>query len=189
VSVDSEEVRAVRSFKRWLDRSLTAQAVVVFPMGVGFAALFRRHEHPVLWVILGALYTAVTLAFLAVQRRRTCRAVGTDPGEIADLNRKIRHREVPKDPGEQATMRRLVAEQLGQMERGGRWLPYWLGAMGLIAAGLLALGAVTGSLTFPLVFAVGVAGFCYWVLWMRRHAMDRVRFMHSALRNQGERVS
>ncbi len=179
----------MRAFKRWLDRSLIAQAVLVFPLAVGIAALFRRDEHPVLWVVHGASYAAVTIAFLAVQRRRVGRAVGTDPGGLADLNRKIRHREVPSDPEEQATMRRLVAEQLGKMERGGRWLPYWLGLMGLIAVGMLALGVASGSLTFPLVFAVAMSGFCYGIIRMRRVALDRHRYMRSALQGQSERVS
>ncbi|MFD3504293.1 hypothetical protein ACFWWT_38480 [Streptomyces sp. NPDC058676] len=179
----------MRALKRWLERSLTAQAILLFPLAVGVAALFRRNEHPVLWVIHGTVYATIVIACLAVQRRKVGRAVGTDPGGIADLNRKIRHREVPRDPEEQATMRRLVAEQLGRMERGGRWLPYWLGLMGLIAVGMLALGVATGSLVFPLVFAVAVAGFCFWVIRMRRLAMDRHRYMRSALQGQRERVS
>ncbi|MFE2214230.1 hypothetical protein ACFW93_20000 [Streptomyces canus] len=96
----------------------------------------------------------------------------------------IRHREMPRDAEERAAMRQLVAEQLGRMERGGRWLPYWLGFMGLVA-----LGAITGSPAFPLVFAVGVAGFCYLVVRMRRRAMDSHHDMCSALRNQGEQVA
>ncbi|MFI6038499.1 hypothetical protein ACIBBD_31065 [Streptomyces sp. NPDC051315] len=180
----------MRALKRWFDRSLTAQAVVIFLVAVGVIALLSdRDEHPASWLIQGAIYTAIVMVFLAVQRRRTGRAVGTDPRGLAELNRRIRHREVPKDPEEQAAMRRLVAEQLGRMERGGRWLPYWLGFMGLVAAGMIALGVVNGSLAFPLVFAVGVIGFCCWVLWMRRHWMDRCRFMRSALQSRHERVS
>lgn len=82
-------------------------------------------------------------------------------------------------------MQKMVAEQLGKMERGGRWLPYWLACMGLIAAGMLALGIVTGSPVFPLVFAVGVAVFCVWILWMRRRALERHRHMRSALQSHG----
>ncbi|WP_405616686.1 hypothetical protein [Streptomyces sp. NBC_00076] len=179
----------MRAFKRWLDRSLTAQAALAFLLGVGVNALLRRDDHPVLWVIHAVIYTGVIIAFLAVRRRRASRAVGTDAAGIAELNRKIRHREVPRDAEERATMRRLVAEQLGQMERGGRWLPYWLGFMGLVAIGMVVLGAFTGSLVFPLAFAVGVAGFCYGILWMRRRAMGLHRDMRSALRNQNEQVA
>ncbi|GHB48839.1 hypothetical protein GCM10010377_44750 [Streptomyces viridiviolaceus] len=171
----------MRALKGRLDRSLTAQAVVIFPLGVGIAALFRRDEHPVWWVIQGAFYSAIAITFVAMQRRRAARAAGTGPRTVAELQRKIRHREVPEQPEERATMRRLVAEQLGRMERGGRWLPYWLGLMGLIAVGMLALGAVNGSLVFPLLFAVGVIGFCSWALWMRRRTLDRYRHMRSAL--------
>ncbi|MFE9442030.1 hypothetical protein ACFYO2_24165 [Streptomyces sp. NPDC006602] len=92
------------AFKRWLDRRPTAQAVVIFPLGVGVTALFRRNEHPLSWVIQGALYTAIAITFLAVQHRRVGRAVGTDPSGTADLSRKIRHREVPSDPGEQVAV-------------------------------------------------------------------------------------
>ncbi|WP_336319825.1 hypothetical protein [Streptomyces lavendofoliae] len=174
----------MRAFKRWLDRSLTAQAVMIFLLGVGITALFRRHEHPVWWAIHSALYTAVAVTVLAVQRRRLSRAIGTGPRGIADLNSKIRRREVPSDPQEQTAMRRLVAEQLKRMERAGRWLPYWLGLMGLVAVGMVALGATTGSLVSPLIFAVGLTAFCSWVLWMRRLSMDRCRYMHSALQGQ-----
>ncbi|MGW2236893.1 hypothetical protein [Streptomyces sp. NPDC001759] len=62
-------------------------------------------------------------------------------------------------------MRRLVAEHLRRMERGGRWLPYSLGLMGLIAVGVLVLGAVTGSLSLPVFSAVLMIGMCCWILW------------------------
>ncbi|MFB4421642.1 hypothetical protein C5F59_011175 [Streptomyces sp. QL37] len=175
----------MRALKLWLDRSLTAQAVLIFVLGVGANALFRRDGHLGWWVVQTAVFTAVAIAIVAAQRRRTGRAAGTDPRGIAELNRRIRHREVPSDPEQRATMRRLVAEQLGKMERGGRWLPYWLAGMGLIAAGMLVLGFVTGSLTVALVFAVGVAVFCSWVFWTRRRALERHRHMRSALRNHG----
>ncbi|MFC8126305.1 hypothetical protein [Streptomyces sp. NPDC057302] len=173
----------MRAFKRWFDRSLTAQAILLFPLGVGFAALFRRNEHPVVWVIQGVLYTAAIITFVAVQRRRASRAAGTDARGIVELNRKIRHREVPREPAERATMRRLVAQQLGQIERGRRWLPFWLGSMLLLAVGMLVLGATTGSLAIPLVSAGGLIGLCLWALWMRRRSLDRFRHMHTSLQS------
>jgi hypothetical protein len=179
-----EEVRAVLSLKRLLDRSLTAQATLVFLLGLGITALLRRDEHPAVWVFQSALYTGVAIAVLAVQRRRAARAVGIDTDGLADLNRKIRHHEVPQDPEERAAVRRLVAEQLGHMERAGKWLPYWLGAMGLVAVGMLVLGILSGSLVFPLLFAVGMAALCLWVLWMRRRSLDRLRRMRQALRQE-----
>ncbi|MEW1681807.1 hypothetical protein [Streptomyces sp. T12] len=172
------------SLKRLLDRSLTAQAILVFLLGLGVTALFRRDEHPAVWVLHSALYTGIAIAFLAVQRRRAARAVGTDAGGLADLNRKIRHREVPQVTEEQAAVRRLVAEQLGQMERAGKWLPYWLGAMGLIAIGLFVLGAMSGSLVFPSVFAAGMVALCFWVVWMRRRSLDRLHWMRQALQQK-----
>ncbi|MEV0097326.1 hypothetical protein [Streptomyces sp. NPDC050738] len=175
----------MRAFKLWLDRSLPAQAVLVLVLAVGINALFRQGESPVRWLTQGAAYAAVAIAILAVQRRRASRAAGTDSRGLAELNRKIRHREVPTNPGEQASMRRLVAEHQGQMDKGGRWLPWWLGFMGLIGVGLIVLGAATGSLVFPLVFMVGVIVFCVWVLWMRRRNLARIHHMRSALQNKG----
>ncbi|MFG2427882.1 hypothetical protein [Streptomyces sp. NPDC048590] len=175
----------MRTLKAVLDRSLTAQAIVIFVLGVGVYALIRRDTSPVLWVVQSALITAMAVGAIAVQRRRAGRAAGTDARGIAELNRKIRHRDVPRDPRERAAMGRLVAEQLGRMERGGRWLPYWLGCMGLIAVGLLVLGITTGSLVYPLVFAVGTVAFCCWVMWMRRRAMELHRHMRAALEGQG----
>ncbi|MFD9002995.1 hypothetical protein ACFV0T_18770 [Streptomyces sp. NPDC059582] len=174
----------MHALKSWLDRSLFAQGVLVLVLAVGVNALLRRGEHPAIWVIQAALYTAICVGFMAVQRRRIARAAGTDPRGLAELNRKIVHRVVPQDPQEQATMRRLVDEHLGRMERGKRWLPYWLGFMGLVAAGLLVLGVSTGELTLPLVFAVGVIGFCYWMMWMRRRSLERCRYMDSALKSR-----
>ncbi|MEW1928201.1 MULTISPECIES: hypothetical protein [unclassified Streptomyces] len=173
----------MRAFKRWFDRSLTAQAVLIFLLGVGVTALFRRDEHPVVWVIQGVLYAAIVIAFVAVQRRRASRAAGTDARGIVELHRKIRHREVPREPEERATMRRLVAEQLGQIERGRRWLPYWLGSMILVAVGTLAAGVATGSWVLPLILAAAVIGFCCWALWMRRRSIDRFRYMRSSLQS------
>ncbi|MFE3518124.1 hypothetical protein [Streptomyces sp. NPDC059166] len=175
----------MRTLKALLDRSLTAQAIVIFVVGVAVHALLRRDGNIVWWVVQSALLTAVVIAIIAVQRRRTSRAAGADPRGIAELNRKIRHRELPRDPQERATMRRLVDEQLGKMERGGRWLPYWLGCMGLIAVGLLVLGTATGSVVFPLLFAAGTAAFCYWLMWMRGRAMESHRHMRAALDEQG----
>ncbi len=179
-----EKVCTVLSLKRLLDRSLTAQATLVFLLGLGVTALIRRDEHPAVWVFQSALYTGVAVAVLAVQRRRAARAAGTDAGGLTDLNRKIRHHEMPQDPEEQTAMRRLVAEQLGQMERAGKWLPYWLGAMGLFAVGMVVLGAVSGSLVFPLLLAVGMVVLCFWVLRVRRHSLDHLRWMRQALRQE-----
>ncbi|MFF1308331.1 hypothetical protein [Streptomyces sp. NPDC058307] len=179
----------MRSFKRWLDRSLAAQAVLIFLLGVGASALFRRGDHPVFWVVQAAFYAAITIGFVAVQRRRASRAAGTDPRGLVELGRRIRRREVPSEPGERESMRRLVDDQLGVLERKGRWLPYWLGFMGLIAAALLALGVATGSLVFPVVFAVCVIGFCCWIVWMRRLTLDRYHYMRTALREEHARVS
>ncbi|KES02958.1 hypothetical protein BU52_33090 [Streptomyces toyocaensis] len=172
------------SLKRLLDRSPTAQAIVVFLLGLGITALIRRDEHPAVWVFQSALYTGVAVAVLALQRRRTARAVGTDAAGLADLNQKIRHHEVPRDPEEQTAMRQLVAEQLGQTERAGKWLPYWLGAMGLAAVGMLVLGAASGSMTFPLLFALGTLALCSWILWIRRRSLDRLHRIHQTLHQE-----
>ncbi|HWU07476.1 MAG TPA: hypothetical protein VN520_14035 [Streptomyces sp.] len=175
----------MRALKLWLDRSPAAQAVLVFTLAMVMNLLFRQDWHFGWWVLRAGVLTAVVMGVVAAQRRRTVRVAGIGPRKIADLNRKIRHREVPEDPEERATMGRLVAEQLGKMERGGRWLPYWLGSMGLVAVGLIVLGAVSGSLTAPLVFAVGTVGLCSWVLRTRRRSMELHRHMRSALRNPG----
>lgn len=174
----------MHSVKLWLNRSLTAQAVLAVAIGVGISAAFRHDEHPLIWLLHGTAYAAVAIGVLAVQRRRAGRAAGTDPRRVADLTLKVRRREVPGDPQERETMRRLVDDQLGTMERAGRWLPYWLGLMGLVAAGMLALGIIGGSLLFPLVFAVAMAAFCFWILRMRRRTLDTYRHMRSALENQ-----
>ncbi|MEU0407209.1 hypothetical protein ABZ307_05175 [Streptomyces griseorubiginosus] len=178
----------MRSLKRWLDRSLTAQAVLIFLVCLGVTALVHWDWNPVLWMVRGVLYTAIAVTFIAVQRRRALRATGTDARGLAELGRGIRHREVPTDPEERAAMRRLVNDQLERLERSARWLPYWLGFMGLIAAAILALGVATGSVALPLVFALGTAVFCYWIVWMRRRAIERHTYMRSALREQNERV-
>ncbi|CAM5696368.1 hypothetical protein SALBM135S_01950 [Streptomyces alboniger] len=172
----------MRALKRRLDRSLIAQAVLIFAVTAAVTVLLRPDEHPAWWVLKGVLYTSIAMAFVVAQRRKAGRAAGTDPRKVADLHRGIRHREVPRDPEERASMRRLVAAQLGQMERGTRWLPYWLGVMGLIAVGTLLVGTATGSMTVPLILAAGVLAFCCWVLWMRHVSMDRFRYMHSVLR-------
>ncbi|MGW0934763.1 hypothetical protein [Streptomyces sp. NPDC002666] len=175
----------MQTVKHWFSDSLIAQGLVVLVLGLGLGALFRRDDDPGVWMVQGLFYTVVVVGFLAVQRRRTSRATGAGPRAIAGLSRKIRHREVPRDPEERALMLRLVEDQLGKIERGGRWMPYWLAFMGLVAAGLLVLGAAKGSLVFPLVFAVGVVAFCLWILWMRRRALELHHHMRSALRKHG----
>ncbi|WP_282794239.1 hypothetical protein [Streptomyces sp. CC224B] len=174
----------MHGLKRWLDHSLFAQALLIFPLGVAVTALFRQDAHPVRWLVQGAIYTGAALACLTFQRRRVGRAVGSDPDTVTRLDRKIRRREVPGEPGERAAMRRLVAEHERRLERSGRWLPYWLGGMALIAVVMLVLGAVTGSLVVPVLFAAGVGAFCCWIVWVRRRSEERCRFMRSALREQ-----
>lgn len=175
--------------KRRLERSLAAQSVLAFVLALGITALFRRDDHPVVWVVHAAFYTAVAVGAATWQRRRAARSVGTDSGGFADLAIRIRRRDVPEDPRERAMMRRLVADSLRKIERGRRWLPYYLGLLGLLAAGMLVLGAVRGSWVFPAVFAAGVAAFACSVLWMRRRSLERLRFMRDALQRDGERVS
>ncbi|MFD8308191.1 hypothetical protein ACFV29_38555 [Streptomyces sp. NPDC059690] len=145
--MDYEEIGAASALKRRLDSSLTAQAVLAFLLALSVTALFSRpDEHPTSRLLRSVLHAGMGVVFMVVQRRRIGRAAGTDASRLADLNRKIRHREVPTDPGERAAMRRLVAKHLRPVERGRRWLPYWMGLMGLIAVGVLVLGAATDSL-------------------------------------------
>ncbi|MHC3475092.1 hypothetical protein ACYF6T_41345 [Streptomyces sp. 7R007] len=178
------------ALKRRLDRSLTAQAVLAFLLALAITAPFSRpDEHPALWLLRSLFYTGIGFAFMVVQRRRIGRATGTDPRRLADLNRKIMHREVPSDPEERAVMRRLVDEHLRRMEGAGRWLPYLLGLMSLIAVAVLVLGAATGSLSLPVFTAVLLIGIAWWTVWTRRRSIDRCHSMQSALREQDERVS
>ncbi|MCX0246315.1 hypothetical protein [Streptomyces drozdowiczii] len=176
----------MHTVKHWFNDSLIGQGLVVFGLGVGLNALLRHDEHPAMWLVQGAVYTAVVMVALVLQRRRTSRATGASPDAIAGLDRKIRHHEVPDDPEERAVMRRLVDEHLGKMERGKRWLPFWMAFMGLIVVAMFVLAATTGgSLLFPLAFAVFMAAFCAWILWMRRRSLAMNRGMRTALRERG----
>ncbi|WAX76887.1 hypothetical protein [Streptomyces sp. KMM 9044] len=186
--------------KRLLGRSLAARAMLILTPGVGGTAPFRRDEHPVVWIVQATLYTGAAVAILAARRpppaaRRPPpavpygrRAAGVGPGAVADLNRGIRRGEVPPDPEERAAMRRLADDQLDRIQRAGRWFPYWLALRGLVAAGLLVLGAVSGSVVPSAVFAVGTLGFLWWVVWRRRRSMRRLRTARSVSESPGERV-
>ncbi|MFC8536220.1 hypothetical protein ACFUJY_19995 [Streptomyces sp. NPDC057249] len=175
----------MHTVKHWFNDSLVGQGLLVFGLGVGLNALLRHDDPPAMWLVQGAVFTVVAMVAIVLQRRRMSRVTGASPGAIAGLLRKIRHHEVPRDPRERAVMRRLVDDQLGKIERGERWLPYWLGAMGLIAVGLLVLGFTGGALGYSLFFAVFVAAFCVWLLWTRRRALTLYRDMRRALREQG----
>ena len=175
----------MHTVKHWFNDSLIGQGLVVFGLGVGLNALLRHDDPPAMWLVQGAVYTVVVMVAVALQRRRTSRVTGASPSAVAGLLRKIRHRDVPRDPQERAVMRRLVDDQLRRIERGKRWLPYWLGAMGLVAIGLLVLSSAGGSLGYALVFAAFVVAFCAWILWMRRRAVALYRDMRVALREQG----
>lgn len=179
----------MRALKRWLDRSVTAQAVVGFLLMVGVLALLRRDAHPVLWVVQAGFYSLIFVVIRAVMRRRVNRAAGTDHRGFSELNRKLRHREVPEEPEEREAMRRLVGSQLGQIKRSGRWVPYWMGFMGLVAIGVLVLGTIAGQVIWPLTYAIFMAGFLYWIHWMRRRTAERHRFMRSALEGESNAVS
>ncbi|MFD7428598.1 hypothetical protein ACFV6Z_16345 [Streptomyces sp. NPDC059818] len=175
----------MHTVKHWFSHSLAAHALMLFVLGLGFEAVFRRDDHPASWAVRSLVYTAVVVGVVAYQRRRTSRATGARPDTLIDLGRRIRHREVPEDPEERAVMRRLVEDQLGKTERGSRWLPYWLGFMGLTAVGMLVLGVTTGSPALPVVFGVGVIVFSCWLVWIRKRAIERYQHMRSALRERG----
>ena len=175
----------MHTVKHWFNDSLIGQGLVVFGLGVGLNALLRHDDPPAMWLVQGAVYTVVVMVAVALQRRRTSRVTGASPSAVAGLLRKVRHRDVPRDPQERAVMRRLVDDQLRRIERGKRWLPYWLGAMGLVAIGLLVLSSAGGSLGYALVFAAFVVAFCAWILWMRRRAVALYRDMRVALREKG----
>ncbi|MFF1546999.1 hypothetical protein [Streptomyces sp. NPDC058291] len=171
----------MHTLKRWLDRSPTAQVLLVLPLTVGVAALTSGGEHPVRWLIHGTLYSVVSVVAVHLQRRRALRAAGTDARGVAELDRKLRQHEVPEEPEERTRMRRLVDHHLHRIEQGARWLPYWLGSMGLVAIGMLVLGSATGSWLVPLCFTAFVGAFCCWTVWTRRRSLDRLRFMRAAL--------
>ncbi|MFJ3086895.1 hypothetical protein [Streptomyces sp. NPDC086838] len=175
----------MHTVKHWFNDSLIGQGLLVFGLGVGLNALLRHDDPPAMWLVQGAVYTVVAMVAVVIRRRRMRRVTGASPGTVAGLLRKVRHGEVPRDPQERAVLRRLLDDQLGRIERGKRWLPYWLGVMGLIAVGLLVLGAVRGSLGYALLVAAFVVGLCAWVLWMRRRAVALYRDMGAALRDQG----
>jgi len=175
----------VHTVKHWFSDSLIGQGLLVLVLGVSLNALLRHDESPAMWLVQGVVYTVVVMVAMALQRRRVSRVTGASPGAVADLMRKIRHHDVPQDPKERDVMRRLVDDQLGKIERGERWLPYWLGAMGLVAVGLLVLGFAGGSLGYSLFFAVFVVAFCVWLLWTRRRALRLYRDMRVALREHG----
>ncbi|GAB1332638.1 hypothetical protein [Streptomyces sennicomposti] len=179
----------MHALRRRLERSLAAQAALLFPLAVGIAAFFHRHSHPLVWVIQGALYTAAGMGSVAVQRRRYSRRTGVDPRRITELSRKIRRREVPQDGEERAVMRKLVDTQRAQLRRTKRWLPYWMGCMGLLAVGLLVLGVASGSLMSALVFAVTMIALCSWIIWIRRRSTSRLDHMHAALGGRDEEAS
>lgn len=68
----------MHTVKRWFDHSPAAQALVLFVLGLGLGAVFRRDGHPASWAVRSLLCTAVIIGILAYQRRRTSRAAGHD---------------------------------------------------------------------------------------------------------------
>ncbi|NGN68179.1 hypothetical protein G5C51_30305 [Streptomyces sp. A7024] len=178
----------MRTVKRWLDRSLTAQAVLIILLGVGGLALLNPEAKLVGTLITAAFYTCVAIGILAIQRRRACRVAGTDARGYADLNHKIRHREVPQSPDERDAMRRLVGLQLRDMELAGRWLPYLLWLVGIVGVLLMVLGAATGQTAEALGIAVMTALFVV-LAWQRHRNLDRHRYMREALQEEREPVA
>lgn len=171
----------MHALRRRIANSLAAQAVIAFFLGVGVNCAFFPHGSPVLWLVRSAFYTMVAVGILAVRRRRTGRAVGTDAQGLTELQRGLARREVPSAPEERQAMRRYATAGLRTMERGRRWLPYYLGFMVLSAVALLALAAANGGWRLPLIYAVLVLGFCFWIVWMRGRALARLHFMLSAV--------
>jgi hypothetical protein len=165
--------------KQLLDRSVAAQAVLVFVLAAGVTRLISPHRPVAVWLFNSAFYTAMGVVFVIVRRRRD-RAVmgGATAGEHASAERKMIHGQVPDEPQERDVMRRLVRHRRRQMGKFG-WTMIPLLALLVVLCPVF--WAATGAWTTAVLWLVFGAVFGSWMVWIRRLNLRRLAYMDEAL--------
>ncbi|NJQ01200.1 hypothetical protein [Streptomyces zingiberis] len=171
----------MRKLARRLERHLGAQALLILLVAWPAVALAGGGS----WA--GSLgrtlaFTAVGTAVLAFDRRRDGRAVGISDEAVADLDRQLRHGELPRRRRERVAMYRLLVHRRHRMRHA--WLALPLLALGIATAlAVIVKGAVGAGLfllaTLLVIAALGA--------WGSHRQLTRLRRLEESLVRARER--
>ncbi|MEU3188140.1 hypothetical protein ABZ707_28685 [Streptomyces sp. NPDC006923] len=165
--------------KRWLDRSVPAQAVLLLLLVAGATKLIRPELSTPHWLVQSVVWTAFAMVFVLIRRRQDRSAMGgASAGEHVSVERKLRRCQIPEDPRERESMRRLVAYRRRQMTR----YAWTLVPLFAVLVLLPVVWAVQGVWTTAVLWLLFGLVFGSWVFSARRHNLSRVRHMDEALR-------
>ncbi|NEB40630.1 hypothetical protein [Streptomyces sp. SID14515] len=167
---------------RWQDR-WWAIGLLVLVIWVAVRLAFRGWSAWPGVLVGGVVYAGLMTGVVLWRRRRDAKAVGTEPGRVPELERRIaKNGEVPEDPAEQAAMVRLIRRREEKLRRNRWWafptlgllflgIPFLWFAAGNVPAGLWSLG-----------FGVGFMG---WMIWFNRRFVRRMAAMRRRIEGVG----
>ncbi|MEW1873026.1 hypothetical protein AB0420_33895 [Streptomyces caelestis] len=162
----------------FLGRHVWAQVLLVVLLGWVVIMLMSPGE-PALALLLRAAVTSVgAVAVLLVLRAREKRAAGGSGDRLADLDRRLRHGEIPSSPADRKAMLDLVEQRLHRTRhRRPALVVLWLMYALCVAAPLL-LGLVRQALVCGLLGVV----FLPLLTWQGGRQLRRLREARETLR-------
>ncbi|MBQ0986542.1 hypothetical protein KBZ10_18895 [Streptomyces sp. F63] len=173
--------RTTRKLTRRLEQHLGAQALLILLVAWPALALAGRES----WsgsFGRAVLFTAVGTAVLALDRRRESRAAGLSEADTADLDRKLRHGELPPRRRERVAMYRLLVHRRHRMRHA--WIALPALALGIATALAVMVRGAVGAGLFLLTVLLSVAAVG---AWGSRRRLTRLRRLEESLVRERER--
>ncbi|MFH8435184.1 hypothetical protein ACH4A3_08130 [Streptomyces sp. NPDC018007] len=131
----------------------------------------------------GAVYAAFLTWFLTRRRREEARAVGTEPGRVPELERRIAENgELPEDPAERQAMVRLIRRREEKLRRNRWWA---LPTLGLLFFGLPFLWFAAGNVPTGLGMLGSGVAFMGWMIWFNRRFVRRMAAVRRRIEGVG----
>ncbi|MEU5135601.1 hypothetical protein [Streptomyces californicus] len=171
-----------RSYGRWQDRWWVL-GLMLLVVWVGIRLALNGWSSWPGILIGGIFYAAFMTWFLMRRRRKDARAVGTEPGRVPEMERRIaRNGEAPDDPAEQEAMVRLIRRREEKLRRSRRWA---FPLLGLIFIGTPFLWFASGNVPAGLwMLGFGVV-FMGWMIWFNRRFVRRMAAMRQRIEGVG----
>ncbi|WP_030548830.1 hypothetical protein [Streptomyces albus] len=174
-------MRKTRKLTQRLEQHLGAQALLILLVAWPALVLAGRET----WAGSfgrAVMFTAVGTAVLALDRRRDSRAAGLSEADTADLDRKLRHGELPRRRRERVAMYRLLVHRRHRMRHA--WVALPALALGIATAlAVMVKGAVgAGLFLLAVLLCVTAVG-----AWGSHRRLTRLRRLEESLVRERER--
>ncbi|MFI1952897.1 hypothetical protein ACH437_13765 [Streptomyces xinghaiensis] len=171
----------MRKLTQGLERHLGAQALLILLVAWPALAFTGRES----WsgsFARAAVFTAVGTAVLAFDRRRDSKAAGLSEDDAADLDRRLRHGEIPRRRRERVAMYRLLVHRRHRMRHA--WIALPALAVGIATALAVIVKGAVGAGLFLLAVLVCVTAVG---AWGSHRQLTRLRRLEESLVRERER--